>query len=79
MIKAIARKYKDELLILGLSKENILKLQENKPICFKKEDLLGCKHDVLIIYGDTEEVILHELKNNFNVKEENIKYGKPIN
>lgn len=80
MIKAIARREDgDELLILGLSKGNIEKLKENLPICFKKQDLKGCKYDVLIVYGDTEEAIVNELNNQFYIEEKNIKYEGLIN
>jgi hypothetical protein len=57
MIKARA----GELVIIGLSRKNIEKLQEGLPIYFdgKEVHLDGCKF--LITFGETEHAIIEDL------------------
>lgn len=52
MIKAIAGKN----VILGIDAENVRRLQEDKPILVKGDEL-GIDNDIYIIYGKT----LHEV------------------
>lgn len=61
MIKA-ASKMKDgrNLVILGLSEENIKRLKENKPIYVELEPW-GGTGSALLLYGQTEEDITREL------------------
>jgi hypothetical protein len=54
---------KGDTLILGLSDENINRLQQNQPIRFKLSDLIpGSKDTVFIVAGKTEESIALTLK-----------------
>ncbi|GAF95614.1 unnamed protein product [marine sediment metagenome] len=43
-----------DLYILGLSKENLLRLQQDQPILFNLSEL-GLKGRMAILYGETEE------------------------
>ncbi len=57
MIKA---KLNNGDLLFGLSKINIQKLQEGKPIIVKGKDM-NLNFDVVITFGETEEDIYREL------------------
>ena len=48
-------------IIFGLSKQNIRKLKEGKPILINLEDLGLEKRRVMIFYGDTEKKMQDEL------------------
>lgn len=57
MIKATV----GNLIILGLSKENIARLKQGKPILFDATNLgLPGKH-IAIHYGETEQALMDEL------------------
>lgn len=57
MIKAVA----GNLIILGLSQENITRLKQGKPILFDATELgLAGKH-IAIHYGETEQALMNEL------------------
>lgn len=58
MIKARAGDY----VIFGLSKMNLEKLQEGKPIAFDGAEVGMPGMQFLIMYGETELVIIHELQ-----------------
>ena len=46
---------------LGLSEENVARLKKDKPILVKGQDL-GVEHDIVVLYGETEESIVETLK-----------------
>ncbi len=50
-----------DIILLGISRENILRLKEGKPIHVKGDEL-GVSQDIFIMYGDTEMEIYNELK-----------------
>lgn len=58
MIKA---KCNDGTLIFGLSKENVSKLQEGKPILINLKDMGLEDRKVIIMYGETEEKMYEDL------------------
>lgn len=57
MLKAIA----GDMLILGLSKLNVEKLQEGKPIVFDATDFGFPGKTISIVYGETEAAIKDDL------------------
>lgn len=57
MIKARA----GDMLIFGLSKLNIERLQEGKPIAFDGAEVGQPGVRFMIMYGETELAIIHEL------------------
>ena len=57
MIKARA----GSTVIFGLSKENIERLQQGKPIHFDGAQV-GLDAKILIMFGETELAIMHELE-----------------
>ena len=58
MIKARA----GNAIVLGLSKINLDRLKEGKPIAFDGEEI-GIPHRrIFIMYGETELEIIHELE-----------------
>jgi hypothetical protein len=57
MLKAVA----GDMLILGLSKLNVERLQEGKPILFDATDFGFPGKSISIIYGVTEEAIKDDL------------------
>ena len=62
MIKARA----GNLIILGLSDENLRRLQNNEPIKFNAGELGLPPHlEIVIVYGKTEKDIAHELMSKF--------------
>jgi len=62
MIKAIMKnKDSDNILLLGISEENVNRLKEGKPIHIKGDEL-GIDNDVLIVYGETEEDLYKDLR-----------------
>jgi len=50
-----------DILLLGLSAENINRLKEGKPIHIAGDEL-GLDNDVLLVYGETEAHIYKELQ-----------------
>lgn len=62
MIKATMQTEEGKnILLLGISAENVDRLKEGKPIHITGEDL-GLCNDVLLMYGDTEAQIYKELQ-----------------
>jgi len=59
MIKA--KLSNDDVIILGLSKENVTRLTAGSPIKFDARPL-GFPGTIFIVYGETELAILHELQ-----------------
>lgn len=57
MIKATA----GNLVLLGLSNENVKRLKEGKPIHIYGAEL-GIERDIVIVWGKTEKEILKSLK-----------------
>lgn len=57
MIKA---KSKDGLIILGIDKENVKRLQEGQPIYVRGQDL-AIANDIVIVYGETTAAIQKDL------------------
>jgi len=49
-------------LIVGLSGENVKRLKENKPIYQPLEDLGLADTDLIVLYGDTEDDIIEDLR-----------------
>jgi hypothetical protein len=58
MIKAIA----GDMIILGFSQENIKRLMDGKPISFEGSQVGIEGKRVLIVYGETEIQIIHDLQ-----------------
>lgn len=50
-----------DTLILGLEEENIKRLKENKPIVFDMA-IFGMEGKMVLMYGETQEVIKTELQ-----------------
>jgi len=62
MIKATMKGKDDRnILLLGLSQENVNRLKEGKPIHINGDEL-GLDNDVVLIYGETEAHIYKELQ-----------------
>lgn len=62
MIKATMQsKEGKNILLLGLSEENVKRLKENKPIHINGSEI-GLSNDVIIMYGETEEHLYKELE-----------------
>jgi len=62
MIKATMQTSEGKnILLLGLSKENVNKLKLGKPIHVTGSEV-GLENDVLLVYGDTEAEIYKELQ-----------------
>ena len=57
MIKARA----GDLIVFGLSRLNLEKLQEGKPIAFDGSEVGLDGNRILIMFGETENDIAHEL------------------
>ena len=54
---------KGKVIVLGLSKQNIKRLQKNQPIRFNLSELIdGSDHIVYIMAGDTEDSMALSLK-----------------
>jgi len=65
MIKAKA----GNLIILGLSDENLRRLQNNEPIKFNAGEIgLHSHFEIVIIYGKTEKDITQDLINTLGYK-----------
>lgn len=62
MLKAVAHGDDHELIVLGLSDENIKRLKNNQPITFDL-DQLGIKGIRIFIFaGETEESMAEDMK-----------------
>lgn len=61
MLKLMLKRDKGPLIVFGLSKVNIQKLQEGKPMNIRLSDL-GLEGEVYIFAGDTEQTMLAELE-----------------
>jgi hypothetical protein len=61
MLKLKLTRDKGTLLVFGLSKINIQKLQEGKPINIRLSEL-GLEGEIYIFAGDTEITMLNELE-----------------
>jgi hypothetical protein len=58
-----------EVILIGLSKGNMEELLKNRPILKTKEET-DLPVTILIVGGETEEEILIELSENFNMPDE---------
>jgi hypothetical protein len=65
MIKAAGtdRTTGERLIILGLSRENVNRLQEDKPITFSMKPF-GIEGSVVIFFGETEQAMVEALQRN---------------
>lgn len=54
-----------ELIVLGLSHKSLDLLRESKPISFNLSEIDAGSAQVLIVAGETEEIIAAELTNRF--------------
>lgn len=64
MLKLMVCAGRGKIVVLGLSKMNIAKLQEGMPIKFSLEPFGMRDADLLIFAGDTEEKMVDELVQN---------------
>jgi hypothetical protein len=70
MLKAVAHSDTGEtLVILGLSDINVEKLKEGLPILVEMEEL-GFKGKLAIIYGETEDALAKQFKDNMEIDQE---------
>lgn len=49
-------------MVLGISEENVKRLKEGQPIKFNMKEILGIDADCVIMYGETERHIMHDLE-----------------
>ena len=62
MLKAMMQNNEGKnILLLGLSRENVVRLKEGKPIHINGDEL-GFENDVILVYGETEEQIYEDLQ-----------------
>ena len=61
MIKVLMKKNNEEMIVLGLNKENIKRLQKGQPIMFNLAELGIEGMNMLIFTGDTEESMAKDL------------------
>ena len=57
-------KHPEEIAFIGLSAENLHRLQEGMPIRIKADDQLGLGVETVIYYGRTEVSMTRELEEN---------------
>lgn len=69
MIKA---KCNDGTLIFGLSKENVDRLKQGKPILINLKDMGLEDRQVIILYGETEEKMYEDLVDLIDLKKTKI-------
>lgn len=66
MIKATLNRGDKKILILGVSKLNVERLQKDMPIKVLLSDInqvdLSCISEIVIMYGETEQTIMDELQ-----------------
>ena len=63
MIKFTGERDGKHLVGFGLSEGNLKKLREGKPILVDLSEMIpGCKMEVLIFYGATEQAMYQEIK-----------------
>lgn len=62
MIRITADGKDGPLVILGLSKENIRRLQQGKPISVPAGGDLGLNKQIVIFTGDSEQAMLNDLR-----------------
>jgi len=73
MIRAVGRAPDNEpLILLGLSAENVRRLQDGQPIHVRLSEM-GLDVQVAIFYGETEEQMVRDMK------EAGMLYGKTGN
>lgn len=60
MIKAKGRHKGRDVIVLGLSEGNIVRLREGKPIHIFREEM-NIPFDVIIMWGETEEAMSKQL------------------
>ncbi|WP_423396051.1 hypothetical protein [Burkholderia sp. LMG 21824] len=61
MLKAVAETTNGKMVILGLSRENITRLQAGKPIKFDAEQIGLPGYEFFIVFGETEQAIYDDL------------------
>ena len=62
MIKAVMQNNEGKnILLLGLSRDNLSRLKQGKPIHINGSEL-GFDNDVIVVYGETEELIYQDLQ-----------------
>lgn len=52
-------------LILGITKENVERLQQGKPIKVEHAEIGTTSGDIFIVYGDTAQDLMDQLKPGF--------------
>jgi hypothetical protein len=62
MVKLIIGRGSNKVSVLGLSQMNLQKLQEGMPIVFDAADVELGRGKILIVYGETEEAIIGDLR-----------------
>lgn len=62
MIRAKGKNGTRDLMILGLSAENVKRLQEGKPVLKAMDDVGFPELDLLVLHGETEDDIREDLK-----------------
>lgn len=67
MIKALGNNGLGNIIYLGLSRMNIEKLQEGKPISFNGSEI-GLSGTVIIDFGETEEELVTKLGESLNLR-----------
>ena len=67
VIKATAKSQYGLTLLLGLSKENVKRLQQGKPILVETHLVGGPPDAVVIFAGDTEESMTQQLAEEFGL------------
>lgn len=68
MVKARITIGRKQIIVLGLSGENITRLVANEPIRIKGSELgLDDKYEFIIMYGKTEEIIEAEIRSHCDV------------
>jgi hypothetical protein len=65
MVIARATADKDELLLLGLSRENVRRLTDGQPMHLKREthgDGIPEGWEIVIVFGETEQALVAEFR-----------------
>lgn len=73
MIVARGNYEEDELLVLGLTAQNVQRLVRGAPILVRREvhgDGIPDGWKIMLVFGQTEEAIKHDFKKNGLIKED---------
>lgn len=61
MIKMGGKGNGRDMILLGLSEGNLMRLREKKPIVIHGEEIGWGKRDIIICWGETEDALAKEL------------------